>query len=93
MHHEEELSKELSDALKQREELMQQVGATGRFPDGRLTSTDQGEIGFAVTGYHGKVVVNFGKPVASLGMSVQQARDLALLLRKWANKIERTPGL
>lgn len=94
MHHEEELSDELRAHLESNmEKLAQQLGATGKFPEGKLTDNDEGELAFAVTAYHGKVVVNFGKPIASLGMSPEQARGFALLLRKNANAIERTPGL
>jgi len=94
MHHESDLSDELRAHLESaQEKLLEQLGATGKFPEGKLTSNDEGEVAFVVTAYHGKVVVNFGKPIASLGMSVRQAREFALLLRKWANQIERTPGL
>jgi hypothetical protein len=58
-----------------------------------LTSNDEGELAFGVTAYHGKVILNFGGPVASLGLSPDQARALALSLRQKANEIERTPGL
>lgn len=94
MHHEEELSEEMKAAFEaHKAQIMQQLGATGNYPDGKLTSNDEGEIAFAVGVYHGKVVVNFGKPIASLGMTPKQARDFALLLRKRANEIERTAGL
>lgn len=68
--------KEMKDAELVEEALSQKFGATGRFPDGRLTEHDEGEIIFGVTHYKGKIVFNFGKPVASLGMSIQQARNL-----------------
>lgn len=90
MHHENELSDELRAEL---EKVKQSFGPTGKFPGGKLTSNDEGEIEFGVTAYHGKVIVNFGKPIASIGMSPDHARELALSLRKRANEIERTPGL
>lgn len=75
MHHESELSDELRQHIQQAQAaLSQQLGATGNFPDGKLTSNDEGEIALGVTAYHGKVIVNFGKPVVSLGMSPEQAR-------------------
>lgn len=94
MHHEEELSDEMKEVFeKNKQLLMQQLGATGNFPGGKLTSNDEGELAFSVGVYHGNVIINFGKPVASLGMSVEQARGLALLLRKRANEIESDPSL
>ena len=54
---------------------------------------DKGEIAFAVIVYHGKVIVNFGKPIASLDMSPDEARQLALSLRQHANQAERDSGL
>ncbi len=94
MHHEEELSEEMKAHLEaNKAKLIEELGATGVFPDGKLTSNDEGELKFVVTAYHGKVVINFGIPIASLGFSPEQARAFALLLRKHANAIERTPGL
>lgn len=94
MHHESEQSDELRRHIQQAHaNLAQQLGATGNFPGGQLTSTDEGELALGVTAYKGKVVMQFGKPIAWLGMSPEQARALALLLRQHANQIERTPGL
>jgi len=84
MHHERDLSDEMMAAS-----LQKKLGATGRFPGGQLTRNDEGEILFAVGHLKGKVIVNFGSPVASLGMTLKEARELALSLRQWANKIER----
>lgn len=94
MHHGSELSDELQRYLgKAQDDLAQKLGATGNFPEGQLTSTDEGELALGVTAYKGKVVMQFGKPIAWLGMSPEQARALALLLRQHANQIDRTPGL
>lgn len=59
-----------------------QLGATGQFPEGKLTGEDEGEIRLAVGVHEGKVVVNFGKPVAWIGFSPQQARELAESIRQ-----------
>jgi len=91
VHHESEtgvLQKLIQDVKEK-----QFMGATGKFPGGKLTSTDEGEIAFGVSAYKGKVVVNFGKSIASIGFSPEQAREFALLLRQHANDIERNPGL
>lgn len=62
------------------------IGATGEFPEGKLNSNDEGEIrfGVALDKEARKVILNFGKPVAWLGMSPGQAIELADLLRKKA---------
>lgn len=81
MHH----GKDLSDDL--REQAQQQgLGATGQFPEGKLTETDEGEIRIAVGVHSGKVVVNFGKPVAWFALDSKQARELAESLRKMSYK-------
>jgi hypothetical protein len=91
MHHEKETSEEIERAMRlEKEEL--HFGPTGQFPEGKLTSNDEGQIAFGVAIYHGKVIVNFGTPIASLGLSPQEARQLALVLRQRANEIERNPG-
>ncbi len=53
------------------------IGATGEFPKGKIAPEDEGEIAFAVGHKDGKVVIDFGKPVAWLGMDRHQAIALA----------------
>ena len=104
MHHETELSEEMKAAfaaMPKRDEIPAEVwealkrpdprhpfGPTGKFPDGKLTEHDEGEIQFGVTTLKGKVVLNFGKPIASLGMDATQTRSLARLLLRYASKAE-----
>lgn len=87
MHHEPDMSAEMSKRLAEQIENMR-LGPTGRFPGGKLTSNDEGEIAFGVSTLKGKVVVAFGKPIASLGMSAKEARLLANSLRKNADIID-----
>lgn len=58
------------------------LGATGRTPQGQVHQSDEGEImmGVAHDPERLKVFLNFGKPVAWLGMDPQQARELGQLL-------------
>ena len=72
---------------RQAEELA--LGATGKFPEGKLTSDDEGEIAFGVTHYKGKIVFNFGKSVMSLGMSIQQARQLRAEIQKHIKAVQK----
>lgn len=61
------------------------LGATGSFPQGRLTPGDEGEIKLAVASTNGKVVIDFGKPVVWIGFDPEQARGLAAMLLKHAD--------
>jgi len=67
-------------------------GAIGAYPDGKLTPLDEGSIQFAVGGQDGKVVIDFGTPVRWMGMTPQQAADLASDLMKWARLMGRKNG-
>src|ERR1700726_459566 len=55
-------------------------GATGKFPDGSIYKTDEGEIQFSVSSHRGRVILNFGKPVAWLGLDAGQCAELAGIL-------------
>jgi hypothetical protein len=63
-------------------------GPTGKFPQGKLTPTDEGEIKIAIGSVDGKVVVDFGKPVAWIGFDPERARAVADALLKHANEID-----
>lgn len=63
------------------------LGETGDFPQGSMTPDDEGAIRMAVSAQHGKVVIAFGKPIAWLGMSPREARQLADALNKWAVEV------
>lgn len=64
------------------------LGATRRFPRGRLTNEDEGEIVIRVAERGGVVVIDFGKPVTWIGFSPDEARQLADLLSKHARAID-----
>jgi hypothetical protein len=65
------------------------LGATNKFPQGKLNQNDEGEIMFAVAAdkTQGKVLINFGKPVAWVGMDREQAIDLANSIRQKADDL------
>ncbi len=86
MHHEKDVSQEIMSALKMAE-MKQDIGPTRRFPGGKLTANDEGEIAFAVGILKRKVIINFGTPIASLGMSPKQAKQLAASLIEKANTV------
>lgn len=66
------------------------LGATGRYPEGKLSEHDEGEIAFAVAADPKlkKVLIDFGKPVAFLGMNKTQAIELGQMLIDKAGQIE-----
>lgn len=81
--------KETDDKAQQRlmeemERLGRSFGATGRYPEGHYSRHDEGEILFGVAAdiQARKVLVDFGKSVHSLGMTVEQAEGLIDLLQK-----------
>ncbi len=81
MHHSSAPDPELADRLG--------LGATGEFPEGKLTEVDEGELKFAVGYVEGKVVIDFGTPVSWVGMHPHQAKELARLILKHANPVTR----
>ncbi len=67
-------------------------GATGLFPQGQLTPDDEGQIRFFAKVENGKVIIDFGTSVAWIGMSPQEACDLAGDLVKMARAAARAKG-
>ncbi len=75
-----------------RRKIMEQIGATGNFPNGKLSETDEGEIAIAVIALpeQGTVIINFGKEVSWIGMNADQADGLAELLKQKADELRKT---
>lgn len=67
-------------------------GPVGDYPHGRLTPADEGSLQFAVGGKDGKVVIDFGSPVAWVGMTPQQAMDLASSIMRQARAVAAERG-
>lgn len=68
------------------------IGATGEHPHGKLNPHDEGGIQFAVGVKDGKVCLDFGTPVAWLGMNPGDALALASSLIEHARKAARGTG-
>jgi len=62
------------------------LGATNQFPQGKLTPEDEGEIRIAIGQKDGKVVVDFGKPIAWVGFDPEQAESFADTIRDHARE-------
>lgn len=58
------------------------LGATGKFPRGKLTDEDEGEIkiGIAYDQDTETVILDFGKPVTWIGFTRKQALDISRML-------------
>jgi len=59
------------------------LGATGKFPQGKLNEDDEGELQIGVAkDAEGKIIINFGKPVAWIGLDAQSALGFAKTIIK-----------
>jgi hypothetical protein len=67
--------------------LSEMLGATGKFPNGKLTDSDEGEIQFQIGSKDGTIIIDFGKPVAWLGVQKEQAIEIAKALCKHAGVV------
>jgi len=67
---------------------LSKLGPTDKHPNGKLNKDDEGEIRFAVGSHDGNVILDFGSPVAWVGMPPPLARQLAAMLIRHANAIE-----
>jgi hypothetical protein len=66
------------------------LGATGNFPKGKLTPSDEGEIKFAMgTTKDHQVIIDFGTPCKWLALEPEGAMQLASLLVKHAREAAR----
>lgn len=72
--------------------MTDKIGPTGEFPLGKLNEHDEGELNMAIGNEDGKVFVNFGTPVASLGMTPAEAVRIAEGLIKSARDAARHTG-
>lgn len=67
-------------------------GALGEFPEGHLTKQDEGSIQFAIGSKGDKVILDFGTSVHWVGMTAQQAAELASSLLDKAREVGRRNG-
>lgn len=63
------------------------VGPTGRFPDGKLSEHDNGEIAIAIGSEKGCVCLEFGVHIRSLGMTPEQALQMSECIAGHARRI------
>lgn len=65
-----------------------ELGATGKFTDGKDNYEDEGELRLGVAHDRDQVHINFGKPVAWFSLPPQEAKQLAALLIQHANQVK-----
>lgn len=87
------------ETFKSRQELMRELldttsfrGALGTFPEGQITQKDEGAIQFAIGAKGDKVIIDFGTSVHWVGMTAQEAADLASSLLAKAREVGRRNG-
>lgn len=64
------------------------LGATGKFPEGKITPEDEGEIKLLIQIHKGNIMMNFGKKIQWIGFNPDQALQIADLLIKFARRIK-----
>jgi len=82
-HHGKDLS-ELSEDFEELKNFQKKIA--GQFPDGKLSQNDEGAVGLQVTTMGDKVVIAFGEPTSWVGMTGDQAANLATDLLKRAKQ-------
>lgn len=58
------------------------LGATGKFPDGKINKYDEGELRIGIAIKDSNVIIEFGKPVKWIGLPGDEAIALGKLLIK-----------
>ena len=76
----------MSKKGKPRRPLSSRLGATGRYPKGKLNEDDEGELELAVGARNGSVIIVFGKSIKWIGMGPDGAEELAELLKTRAKE-------
>lgn len=71
---------------------MTRLGATGKYPEGKIVDSDEGEISIAVGHMDRRVIIDFGTPTSWLGMPIEQAREFANAVHRRADMAERQQG-
>lgn len=69
------------------DQLLSNLGPTGKFPEGHLNADDEGEIAIAIGKKDDKVILDFGKPIAWIGFTAEQAEQIASSLIEKASQI------
>lgn len=74
-------------AKKDNKESVMKIGATKKFPDGKINANDEGELRIAITIENGVIMVYFGKSISWLGFDTETARKFGETLIKRSEEI------
>ena len=77
---------ELRKMVMREKQVQETLGPTGDYPAGRLVAQDEGGLMFGVTRFNGRVVLDFGKPIRSIGFTRNDALELAKVLKAHAKQ-------
>ncbi len=64
-----------------------QLGPTGRFPQGKLNEKDQGELRLAVGTKDGHVIIDFGTPLSWVALSKEEVIGFIEVLQRKLEKL------
>lgn len=64
-----------------------QLGATGRFPEGKLNEQDRGELRLAIGTQNGKLVIDFGTYLSWVALSKEEVIGFIEVLQKKLEKL------
>jgi hypothetical protein len=59
-----------------------------KYPEGKMTQSDKGELQFKVVAYEGRVIMDWGRPVQWVGFRPFEARTVADALIRYAAEAE-----
>lgn len=62
------------------------------FPRGRLNANDEGQLRIAATIKDNTMVLDFGEPVAWIGLGLHEVTALLELLEKYERKLKEMAG-
>lgn len=68
---------------------MNKLGATGDYPKGNMHATDEGGLRMGIGIVNGRIVFNFGTPVAWIGFGADEALKIAAALMEKANELRK----
>lgn len=74
--------------------MAEKLGKTGEYPEGKISSDDEGALNMAVGSDPDQrlVRIEFGTPVAWLAMPPELARDLANTILKHCDRLNQMGG-
>lgn len=62
------------------EQLKNELGPTNTYPRGKMSPSDEGGLMMGITNWNGRVIIDFGKPVRSVGFTKQEAIAFAEMI-------------